>query len=96
MVCREEITDAGLTCQGRRAPGWPDRGYAARSRRPSSPVRLFPSTVGFNREGEIWDIIPAYPFQVRLQVYKAFRPHMHGANRSLILGTRMELTAPYS
>jgi hypothetical protein len=39
-------------CQERRALDWQDRGYGARSCRPSSPVRLYPSTVGlgFRRE----------------------------------------------
>jgi hypothetical protein len=33
-------------CQGRRTPDWSNLGYEARSCRPSSPVRLDPSTAG--------------------------------------------------
>jgi hypothetical protein len=49
-------------CQGRRTPDWPDRSYAVRSCRPSSPVRLFPSTAGLierEREREIRSMILA-------------------------------------
>jgi hypothetical protein len=34
----------------RRTPDWPDLGYVVRSRRPSSPVRLDPSTAGLREK----------------------------------------------
>ena len=42
-------------CQERQALDWQDRGYEARSRRPSSPVRLYPSTVGLGFRKETGD-----------------------------------------
>jgi hypothetical protein len=45
----EEVRIAGIVipnCQGCRTPDWPNLGYEAHSRRPSSPVRLDPSTAG--------------------------------------------------
>ena len=79
-------------CQERRTPVGQDLGYAARSLRPSSPVRLFPSTVGLTeRERGIRIMIFLSSFQVRLQEYQASRPHTHGANCSLILGMQTNL-----
>ena len=40
-------------CQGRQAPDVQGLGYGARSRRPSSPMRLCPSTVGLGFREEI-------------------------------------------
>jgi hypothetical protein len=45
----EEARIVGIvipSCQGRRTLDWPNLSYEARSRRPSSPVRLDPSTAG--------------------------------------------------
>jgi hypothetical protein len=40
-------------CQGCQAPDVQGLGYGARSRRPSSPVRLYPSTAGLGFKEEI-------------------------------------------
>jgi hypothetical protein len=45
----EEARIAGIvipSCQGSRTLDWPTLGYKAHSHRPSSPVRLDPSTAG--------------------------------------------------
>ena len=44
------ISHTHSVCQGRRAPGWLYCGYVARSCRPSSPVRLSPSSAGLQKE----------------------------------------------
>ena len=52
---QQRETSLITNCQERQALDWQDRGYEARSRRPSSPVRLYPSTVGLGFRKETGD-----------------------------------------
>ena len=72
-----------MFCQGRQTPDWLDHGYVVHSRRPSSPVRLCPSTIGLD-EREIGIVLACF----QRPGYKLIRPQSQTEKSNKLLKSR--------
>jgi hypothetical protein len=67
----EDRRDRDTRLSRHRTPDWPNLGYVARSRRPSSPVRLDPSTAGLRENKRLGNSFLASYIDEVLDIYIA-------------------------